>query len=328
MTTDESPRFADREVALLFDGEPVPVETVAIPSANPTNYYAAIHDAAAPNPVVLEGRLFAPPVAHQLPGVVLVPGSAGVVDSHLAAAQTLVDNEIAVLIVDPFGERAVISTAADQTQFSLAASALDVLRALQVMAKHDSIDATRIAAQGTSRGGFAVLVAAMRRFADPIVGQDLALAGVYAAWPFSGHQFADANVGSTKVRAVIGSRDDWVPVPAVQAQIRAISLAGGDASISILAGAHHGFDRPEGISRVPDAMISPGSPMVFIDDDGSLIEPRIGEPDPTLTDTDIFRADVRDGFGGVGASVGGTLETEAWFKADMMNFYTDLFGLN
>lgn len=316
------------EIELFYKGTAVPLEIVEIPSANPTNYYQAINHLDQAPPVTLIGRLAVPPTPRPAPCVILVPGSAGITDAHAATAQTLVGAGIATLIVDPFGARAVVSTAADQTQFSLAASSLDVLRTLEVARDHPAIDTTRIAAQGTSRGGFAVLTAATRRFADPIVGADVELSGVYAAWPFAAHQFADPSVGSTRVRAVIGSIDDWVPVPPVQAQIRAISISGGDASIRVLAGAHHGFDRPGGIEAAADAMVAPGSLMMFMADDGAMIEPRTGTSDPQLVDADIFRANAKDGFAGVGASVGGTPETAAWYAQDMVTFYTELFGLD
>jgi len=321
----EYERIRDRQIELTYNGEPVADEIVAIPSANPTNYFQAMHHGDQAPPVTLEGRLFVPPVAQPAPCVILVPGSAGVTDAHVVTAQTLIAAGLATLVVDPFGARAVVSTAENQTQFSLAASALDVLRAFEVMRDHPAIDADRIAAQGTSRGGFAVLVAAMRRFADPIVGTDLGLRGVYASWPYSGHQFADPNVGDTRVRAVIGSIDDWCPVSAVQGQIRAIQVVGGDASIGILAGAHHGFDRTTGLERNETAMIAPGALMVYIDDDGAIIDPRSGVADPSFVDADVFRADARDGFAGVGATLGGTPETAAWYFDDMRRFYTDLF---
>lgn len=320
-------RFSDRNVELVFGQQPVVSEVVAVESANPVNYFQAMHDPGAASTVVLEGRLFVPPVTPPVPAVILVPGSAGVTDAHVTSAQTIVGAGIATLILDPFGERAITSTAQDQTQFSLAASALDVLRAFTVVRAHPAIDSQRIAAQGTSRGGFAVLVAAMRRFADAVVGPDLALTGVYASWPYSGHQFADANVGATRVRSVVGSIDDWVPVPAVQTQIRAIQAAGCDASIEILAGAHHGFDRPDGIERDPTALVAPGSLLVFIDDDGSIIDPRSGVADPDLTDGDVFRSDAIEGFAGVGATVGGTPESAAWYADDMISFYRQLFGM-
>lgn len=318
---------SDWVIDLDHRGDSVRNEVVAVPSANPVNYVQAINALDDAPRVELHAHLFVPPVSRPVPAGIVVPGSSGIQPGHLRMAQTLVGLEVAALVVDPFTARQVVSTAENQTLFSLAASALDVLAALRVLRERDDIDSDRVAAQGTSRGGTSVMTAAMRRFADPIVGADVALAGIYAAWPFSGHQFIDPDVGRTRVRAVIGSLDDWTPPVYAQAQIRAIQLAGGDASIGILTGAHHAFDRPDGVGRNDEALVAPGSLMSFIADDGSLIEPRMGEPDPAMVDGDLFRAEAADGYAGRGATLGGTPETARWFEADMTRFYRDLFDL-
>ncbi len=119
----------------------------------------------------------------------IVPGSLGVAPSHLAHAEALTHAGFATFVLDSFGARGVTSTVANQTQFSFAASAYDVLAAFKVLASLPEIDASRIGAQGHSRGGSAVLTAATRRFADAVVGKGTGLKGVLAAYPWSGHQF-------------------------------------------------------------------------------------------------------------------------------------------
>ena len=102
----------------------------------------------------------------------------------------------ATFVLDSFGARGVTSTVANQTQFSFAASAYDVLAAWKVLAGLPEIDASRIGAQGHSRGGSAVLTAATRCFADAVIGPGTGLKGVLAAYPWSGHQFCDPRVGA------------------------------------------------------------------------------------------------------------------------------------
>ena len=119
-------------------------------------------------------------------------------------------------------------------RLGFAASSFDVLAALTVLADYQAIDSELISAQGHSRGGSAVFTAATRHFADPIVGDGVALAGVYAVYPWCGHQFANPEVGSTCVRAIVGDRDDWLSVQQVQASVQAIRLLGGDATLSLI----------------------------------------------------------------------------------------------
>ena len=238
---DAPERFRDRMVTLAG----VVGHNVEIPSANPVNYHQAINDPGGCEPLLVDGKLFLPPADGPLPVVVVVPGSLGVGESHLGHAETLLEAGYAAFVLDPFGPRSVVSTVANQTHYSFAASAFDVLATLRVLAAHDAIDADRISAQGHSRGGSAVLAAAVRSFADPIVGNRLTLAGVYAVYPWCGHQFAHPDVGPTRVRAIVGDQDDWLSVQQVQSQVQAINLTGGEASIRVVGGASHSFDRSE-----------------------------------------------------------------------------------
>jgi dienelactone hydrolase len=192
---------------------------IDIPSATPVNYFEAISRPTEMVRVTIDGKLFLPPGASAstpLPLVIVVPGSLGVAGSHLAHAQTLTGFGIAAFVLDPFGARGVGSTVANQTQYSFAASAYDVLAAWQVLSAKPQIDAARIGAQGHSRGGSAVLAAACRRFADAAIGPGNGLKAVLAAYPWSGHQFLDPAVGDTEIRVLMGDRDEWCSPMQVQ----------------------------------------------------------------------------------------------------------------
>ncbi|MBC8484230.1 MAG: hypothetical protein H8D48_04835, partial [Actinobacteria bacterium] len=195
---------------------------------------------------------------------------------------------------------------------------------LRVLAVHDSIDANRISAQGHSRGGSAVLTAAVRSFAAPIVGNDLALAGVYAAYPWCGHQFADPDVGPTRVRAIVGDRDDWLSVQQVQSQVQAINLTGGEASIRVVGGASHSFDRSEELHEIPGASVAPGAPTTYINDAGSMIDSRTGRPDASITDREMFMVGIDAGRGRWGAHIGSIGDQPEVFRLDMLAFHASV----
>ena len=63
----------------------------------------------------------------------------------------------------------------NQTQYSFAASAFDVLATYKKLSEREEIDSDRIGAQGHSRGGSAILTAVTRKFADPIIGNKTVL---------------------------------------------------------------------------------------------------------------------------------------------------------
>ena len=310
-------RFRDEHVVLAG----VAGQDVAIDSANPRNYHEAVSAPAACEPVVIDGKLFLPSDRPGQRAVIVVPGSLGVGPNHRAHSERLVAAGFAVLVLDPFGARAVESTIANQTPYSFAASAYDVLAALRVLRTHPLVDPDRVHAQGHSRGGSAVLTAATRRFADPLVGADVALAAVYAAYPWCEHQFIDPSVGSTRVRAILGEADEWCSVQQAQAQIHAIAVGGGDASVRIVAGAAHSFDRLEAVHELEEAVVAPQAPTVYLADDGAMVDPHTNEPDPTLTDLDVFVAAANAGFARQGASIGGVGDQPDVFTADMLAFH-------
>ena len=206
-----SMRFRDKAIQFANGSSGV---NIAIPSASPVNYHQVIFAPDDMQTVMLDGKLFVPPAGKRagngkLPLVIIVPGSLGIAPSHLAHAETITNHGIAAFVLDSFGGRDVTSTVANQTQFSFAASAYDVLAAWAVLAALAEIDGTRIGAQGHSRGGSAVLTAATRRFADAVVGKGRGLIGILAAYPWCGHQFLDPRVGTTEVRVLMGDADEW-----------------------------------------------------------------------------------------------------------------------
>lgn len=263
-----------------------------------------------------------------MPVVVVVPGSVGVAVSHLSHAETLTDLGIAAFVIDPFGARSVTSTVANQTQFSFAASAYDVLAATRLIAKHPDIDADRIGAQGHSRGGSAVLMAAMQHFAVAVDTDGARLRAVYSVYPWCGHQMRTPNIGTTKTRIVIGERDNWCSPQQAQGYAQAIRLTGGDISFRLFAEAEHSFDRQPPIETAPDASVAPHAPTVYIAEDGAMIHPVTGEADPTATDRELMVYGLKAGFGVTGASLGGQGDQPEAFKADMTQFWLDAFAID
>ena len=312
-------RFRDREV--VFDNG-VRGETIEVPSANPLNYWQVLNEPGAMPPVTVDGKLFVPPGARgRLPVVVIVPGSLSIAASHLKHAETLVGLGIAAFVLDPFGARGVSSTVANQAQFSFAASAYDVAATVRVLAAHPAIDPARIGLQGHSRGGSAVLTAVTRRFCEAVHGPALSVHAVLAAYPWCGHQFLDPRVGATEVRVLIGDQDDWVSPQQAQGYVQALRLSGGTASIRIVAGAEHSFDRLEPVQHIPEASVSPAAPTGYLADDGAFIHPTIGKADRSLTDRDLAVYALKAGYGVRGATIGSQGDQATLFREEMTGFF-------
>jgi dienelactone hydrolase len=320
-------RFRDQAIAF---SELAAGQNIEIPSASPINYHQVISDPAEMPDVTIDGKLFLPASpragAEKWPLVMIVPGSLGVAPSHLAHAEALARAGFASFVLDSFGARGVTSTVANQTQFSFAASAYDVLAAWKVLSRLPEIDATRIGAQGHSRGGSAVLTAATRRFADAVVGKGLGLKAVLAGYPWSGHQFLDPDVGTTTIRVLMGDADEWCSPMQVQGHCQAIRLCGGNVTMRLIAGAHHSFDRGTAISDIAEASVSPAAPTAYIADDGALIHPTGGAPDASLIDRDLMVYALKAGYGRKGARIGSRPGDAELFRADMLAFWARVLG--
>ena len=313
-------RFRDQDIAFANGAIG---RNLDVPSANPRNYHQAISRPAEMPKIAIDGKLFLPRGDGQAkrPAVILVPGSLGVAPSHLAHAEALVDRGIAAFVLDSFGARNVTSTVANQTQFSFAASAFDVLAAWQVVAAVPEIDDRRIGAQGHSRGGAAVMMAASRRLADAVLGRGRGLHSVLAAYPWCGHQFLDPSIGATMLRVLIGDADEWCSPMQAQGNVQAIRLAGGSVSMRIVKGAQHSFDRGTAITNVPDAAVSPAAPTAYIADDGAFIHPLEDAANPELVDRDLMVYGLKAGYGRKGAHIGSHAGEAELFREDMLAFW-------
>ena len=296
-------------------------EALTIRSANPRNFHQAISETGTMPPQDLWAKLFLPKGAGPFPAVIVAPGSLGLQQHHMTIAAAITDIGIAACAIDPFSTRSVVTTVHNQVQFSFAASAWDVLAAAESLAARSDLDPVRIGAQGHSRGGSAVLSAASVHLAAAASAPKLI--GVYAAYPWSGQQFLDPSVGLTRVRAIIGDRDDWCPPMQVQAHIHAIGLTGADATVRIVPGANHSFDRTTPLEYISEASVTPGAPTFYIANDGAFILPTASEPDPELADRDGFLYAIEAGFGVRGARISGNPDLVPLFYDDMMKFWTD-----
>ena len=192
---------------------------------------------------------------------------------------------------------------------------------MQVLARLADIDPKRIGLQGHSRGGSAVLTAVTRRFCEAVHDRRLCVRSVLAAYPWSGHQFLDPDIGATEVRAIVGDQDDWVSPQQVQGHVQAMRLRGGVATIRIVPGAEHSFDRGEPIQAFPDAAVSPGAPTAYLTDDGAFVHPATGQADAKLVDRDIAVYALKAGYGVRGATLGSQGDQAALFRDEMTSFF-------
>jgi dienelactone hydrolase len=315
------PRFAARLVTL---SNGVVGRPLSFPSANPANWEDIVAKRPAPA-VTLDGQLFMPARATSLrrgraPVVIITPGSGGVSPAMVKHAEALTDAGLGVFIMDPFAGRGVVDTIADQSQFTFAGSAHDVLAAAKALMARPDVDPRRVAAMGYSRGGIAVLMAADRRLSDATLGRGRALRAVVAGWPWCGVQFARPKTGDTAIRILAGAVDNWVSP--VQCQAQAASLRGADAKVSmrLFQNASHGFGYDGPLREIPQAQHSLLAPILYLDDAGRYLNPYDGTPMPGMEEAAI--APMLAPWSGRGVRAG-TLENQSeLFINDVRAFFT------
>jgi dienelactone hydrolase len=291
-----------------------------VDTANPSSFFELISGSGSPPAARIYAQTFLPTGAEDPPAVIIVPGSLGVAPSHLHKAELLTAAGIAACVIDPFGQRGVTSTVANQAQYSFAASAWDVVATLSQLARRSEVDALRIGAQGHSRGGSAVLSAACL---TERLGSECHLAGVYAAYPWCGQQFLNPRVGATKVRSVVGDLDEWCLPQQVQGYMQAMRLTGADATWRIFPGAQHSFDRDTPVELIEDASVAPAAPTIYLEDNGAMVHPATGRADPGLSEREALLYGIKAGYGRRGARIGTSGDEARAFHDDMMTFWRE-----
>ena len=205
--------------------------------------------------VTLAGELRIPKAGNdKLPAVVLLHGSGGI-----GGAGSMIDEwsrelnqlGIATFAVDSFAGRGLVSTVADQTQLGRLNMAGDAYRALEVLAKHSRLDATRIAVMGFSRGGQGALYSAMNRLYGALgPANNLRFAAHIAFYPDCMTSYrSDTEVGDKPIRILHGTADNYNPVAPCRAYLERLTKAQRNVQLVEYPDAHHVFDAP--ILRTP-----------------------------------------------------------------------------
>ncbi len=270
----------------------------------------------------LHAQLFLPRGTDPHPAVIIVPGSGNIGPHHVEQAAALVAAGMAVLLIDPFHGRGIASTVEDQARLTWAASTYDVIAALTYLRTLPQIDANRIGALGSSRGGTAVMLAASEQISGRILTQGSGLKAIVAGYPWCGTQFRVARLADDAALLVLaGDQDNWVSLHQCQDAVHALSQHNEKVSLRVFQGASHAFDR-SGVSptRIENAPTATTFPTIYMDNKGDYIDPRTGRPDPALTPADFLNWSIEGGFVRRGVTVGTRGEQAAEYRQAATDF--------
>ena len=159
-------------------------------------------------------------------------------------ARQLLKKGIAVMFVDNFNGRNVISAGADQAQVSTYSFFIDAFMTLEYLSKDPKINIKKVGITGWSRGGMNSLGIAEKRIRDILINKDLYYA---ASLPRSvecrqsGYFRNPQPIKETKIWMVNGKNDDASHAHVCEEYGRKMKANGADIKVTTKAGWGHGF---------------------------------------------------------------------------------------
>lgn len=250
-------------VSNLADGRSGQILFPSVTPSGPTQFLAG--DAPAS---VISGTLVFPneggdSAGERLPAMVISHGSGGILpDRELAWAERLRKLGVATFVVDSFGPRGIASTGADQSRLPLAASVADALHALGLLATHPRIDPTRIGIIGFSKGGQVALYSALEPFRRAVMADDDERFALHVAlYASCSIPYMAEPVSTAPILLLLGGADDYTPSAHCTRYVDWLRARGGDVRLTVLEGAHHGFDLPSPPRFLPRVQSARGCGM-------------------------------------------------------------------
>jgi dienelactone hydrolase len=183
----------------------------------------------------------------RFPVVVLQHGSAGMAPNVEMWVRELNKIGVSTFALDGFTGRGLTEVNTNQALLGRLNFILDIYRALEVLAKHPSVDPARIALMGFSRGGMATLYASLNRFHRLWNKSGVEFAAYVPFYPDCMTKFlSDTDVVGRPIRIFGGTQDDYNPIASCKAYVERLRAAGADVQLTEYPNASHAFDNPLG----------------------------------------------------------------------------------
>jgi dienelactone hydrolase len=195
----------------------------------------------------VSGLLFLPPGAapdHATPAVVMLHGSAGMIQNRAQYGPQLASMGIAVLLVETYDSRRDLGTAFIDRVLNITETMFvaDAYAALSYLAARPEIDPHRVALAGFSYGGMATEYALYAQMADALAPNGPRFAGHVAFYAPCIARFADSRTTGAPLLMLYGAEDELIR-PDRCAQV-ADDLRRGGSRVDIVSypGAVHQWD--------------------------------------------------------------------------------------
>ncbi len=219
-------------------------ETVEFNSLNRQQTFAAVLEGRAQYSDKISGVFTRPDsVTADVPVIIIMHGSGGKSDIGTGMwSNYFLDMGIATFVVDSFGPRGFLSTAADQSQLSYAASSVDALTALQAVVKLPGVDASRIGVIGFSRGGVAASNSAYLKVRSAVLGDKDKLNFAFHVVLYGGCSQPGTTTGKP-ILFLMGDDDDYITVKTCTDFVDLLRNRGANIEFVVYPNTKHGFDQ-------------------------------------------------------------------------------------
>ena len=186
-------------------------------------------------------------------------------------AKILLRKGIAVMFVDNFNGRNVISAGADQAQVSTYSFYIDAFMTLEYLSKDPKINIKKVGITGWSRGGMNSLAIAEKRIRDVLISKDLYYA---ASLPRSvecrqsGYFRNPQSIKETKIWMVNGKIDDASHAHICEEYGEKMKANGADIKVTTKSGWGHGFEANYSAEFEAGQEVWHNCPDYYTEDDG------------------------------------------------------------
>ena len=186
-------------------------------------------------------------------------------------ARDLQKKGVAIMFVDNFTGRNVISAGADQAQVSTYSFYIDAFMTLEYLSKDPRVNIKKVGITGWSRGGMNSLAIAEKRIRDALVSKDLYFA---ASLPRSvecrqsGFFRNPQPIPETKILMVNGKIDDASHAHICEEYGEKMKANGADIVVKTKAGWGHGFEANYSAEFEAGQEVWHNCPDYYTEDDG------------------------------------------------------------
>ena len=252
------------------------VNNVAILSGDKLQGYQDIISNKKPKKITIDGKLYLPDNCEneKLPAVIIQHGSGDPQSNFYAdTAKALNSKGIIALVPDSFAKRGISATGKNQGQLSKATRVYDTFSAFRFLRTLNCVDPNRVGVTGYSFGGIVSIDSVESKLASKL-GDGFVYKASLPVYPSCQNTFKNTESTKTKVHILAASLDDYTPVSYCVDSVKLKKTKGWDIDITILDGAHHGFNNSFPPTKKPKSWTFGDCGKIYTDDAGYEFSPK------------------------------------------------------